>query len=152
METPPPPPPEPPLPPLGQPQPPLEPPLSGSSWQPIKLGIAEHDRTWCIVLHLSGLSGLLLGWALAHIIAPLVIWLIKRADSPTINATGKEVLNFQISYSIYFAVSAILWLFCIGVPVTIGLVIAWLILTIIAAVKTSNGEEYRYPYILRFLT
>jgi uncharacterized Tic20 family protein len=117
----------------------------------MELRIPEADRSWCIGLHLSGLSGLLLGWALAHIIVPLVIWLIKRAESPAIDATGKEVLNFQISYSIYFAVSAILWFVCIGIPVSIGLVVAWLILTIIAAVKTSNGEEYRYPWIIRLL-
>jgi uncharacterized Tic20 family protein len=92
-----------------------------------------------------------LGFALAHIIVPLVIWLIKRAESPIIDATGKEVLNFQISYSIYFALSALLWFICIGIPVTIALVTAWLVLTIIAAVKTSNGEEYRYPGIIRLL-
>ena len=113
--------------------------------------IPESDRSWCIGLHLSGLSGLVLGFALAHIIVPLVIWLIKRAESPIIDATGKEVLNFQISYSIYFALSALLWFICIGIPVTIALVTAWLVLTIIAAVKTSNGEEYRYPGIIRLL-
>ncbi len=102
--------------------------------------IPESDRSWCIGLHLSGLSGLVLGFALAHIIVPLIIWLIKRAESPSIDATGKEVLNFQISYSIYFALSAILWFVCIGIPVSIALVGAWLALTIIAAVKTSNGR------------
>lgn len=115
-------------------------------------GIAEQDRSWCIGLHLSGLSGIVLGFALAHIIVPLVIWLVKRADSPQINATGKEVLNFQISYSIYLAVSGLLCFVFIGFLLLPILFVAWVTLTIIAAVKTSNGEEYRYPAIIRFLS
>ena len=109
------------------------------------------DRSWCIGLHLSGLAGLLFSFALAHIIAPLIIWLVKRAESPVIDATGKEVLNFQISYTLYFAVSALLWFFCVGFFVTGAFAIAWLAFIIIAAIKTSNGEFYRYPYIIRFL-
>ena len=115
-------------------------------------GISEQDRSWCIGLHLSGLSGIVLGFALAHIIVPLVIWLVKRADSPQINATGKEVLNFQISYSIYLAVSGLLCFVFIGLLLFPILFVAWVTLTIIAAVKTSNGEEYRYPGIIRFLS
>jgi len=128
---------------------PPEPPAPGPSADGL---ISEADRSWCIGLHLSGLSGLVLGFALAHIIVPLIIWLLKRSESPSIDATGKEVLNFQISYSIYLAVSLLLWFVCIGVPVTIGIGVAWLVLTIIAAIKTSNGENYRYPWIIRLLS
>ena len=114
-------------------------------------GLSEQDRSWCIALHLSGLSGIILGWALAHVLAPLVIWLIKRADSPVIDATGKEVLNFQISYSIYLAVSGLLCFVFIGFLLLPILFVAWITLIIIATVKTSNGEQYRYPGIIRFL-
>ena len=112
---------------------------------------SEHDRSWCIGLHLSGLAFFILP-SFGNLIAPLVIWLMKKSESPQIDETGKEVLNFQISYTIYFAVSAIGWLFCIGFFASILLGAAWLILTIIAAVKTSNGENYRYPGIIRFLS
>ena len=127
--------------------------------------ISESERSWCIGLHLSGLSGLLLGIALAHVIAPLVIWLIKRAESPVIDSVGKEVMNFQISYSIYFAIagglcciSSFLCLLLIGLvllPMAITLLCVvfavWLLCMIIAVVKTSNGEQYRYPFTIRFL-
>ena len=115
------------------------------------VSLSEQDRSWCIGLHLSGLAGILLGWALAHILAPLVIWLIKRADSPLIDATGKEVLNFQISYSIYLAVAGLLCFVFIGFLLFPILFVAWITLIIIATVKTSNGEQYRYPGIIRFL-
>lgn len=119
--------------------------------EPFTPQISEHDRSWCIGLHLSGFAGILFGWALAHILAPLVIWLNKRADSPQINATGKEVLNFQISYSIYFALAGLLCFVVIGFLILPVLFIAWTAFTIIAAIKTSNGEQYRYPGIFRFL-
>ena len=126
------------------PEPPIFPPAPPT---PV---ISEADRSWCIGLHLSGLAGIIFGWALAHIIAPLIIWLIKRADSPVIDATGKEVLNFQISYSIYLAVAGLLCFVFIGFLLFPVLFIAWLTLIIVAAVKTSNGEVYRYPGIIRF--
>jgi len=112
----------------------------------------ESDRSWCIGLHLSGLSGILLGFALAHILVPLAIWLIKRAESSVIDATGKEVLNFQLSFTIYFAMAGVLCWLLVGFLILPILFLIWLICTIIAAVKTSNGESYRYPMTIRFLS
>ena len=141
------------------PEPPIFPPAPPT---PV---ISEADRSWCIGLHLSGLSGIILGWSLMHIIVPLVIWLIKRADSPEIDATGKEVLNFQISYSIYSLiaiflcwVAGVLCLVLIGLallPLAFlllgGIVLTWLVCMIIASVKASNGQEYHFPMTIRFL-
>lgn len=112
----------------------------------------ESDRSWCIGLHLSGLLCIPpFGLALAHIIAPLVIWLIKRADSPVIDATGKEVLNFQISFTIYFAIAGALCWLLIGFLILPVFFVIWLACIIIAAIKTSNGGFYLYPMTIRFL-
>jgi uncharacterized Tic20 family protein len=112
---------------------------------------SESARSWCIGLHLSGLSGLILSFALAHIVVPLVIWLVKRADSPEIDSTGKEVLNFQISYTIYSLIAGALCFVLIGFLILPIVLIVWLVCIIIAAVKTSNEESYRYPATIRFL-
>ena len=112
---------------------------------------AESIRSWCIGLHLSGLSGLVLSFALAHVVVPLIIWLVKRGDSPEIDATGKEVLNFQISYTIYSVIAGALCFVLIGFVILPIVLIVWLVSIIIAAVKTSNGEGYRYPFTIRFL-
>jgi uncharacterized Tic20 family protein len=112
---------------------------------------SESARSWCIGLHLSGLSGLILSFALAHIVVPLVIWLVKRADSPEIDSTGKEVLNFQITYTIYSLIAGALCFVLIGFLILPIVLIVWLVCIIIAAVKTSNGETYRYPATIRFL-
>jgi uncharacterized Tic20 family protein len=112
---------------------------------------SESAHSWCIGLHLSGLSGLILSFALAHIVVPLVIWLVKRADSPEIDSTGKEVLNFQITYTIYSLIAGALCFVLIGFLILPIVLIVWLVCIIIAAVKTSNGETYRYPATIRFL-
>ena len=36
------------------------------------------------------------------------MWLIKRDQSPLVDREGKEALNFQISMSIYAAISGVL--------------------------------------------
>lgn len=111
----------------------------------------ESARSWCIGLHLSGLSGLLLPIVLAHILVPLCIWLLKRARSPEIDVTGKEVLNFQISYTLYFLIAGMLCFIFVGFLIFPLLLISWLLLPIMAAVRTNNGIFYRYPLTLRFL-
>ena len=86
-----------------------------------------------------------------HIIAPLVIWLIKRADSSEIDAAGKEVLNFQISYSIYTGVSIILCFALVGFLILPVVLITWIVCMVLAALRTSNGVPYRYPFTIWFL-
>jgi uncharacterized Tic20 family protein len=124
---------------------------SGPTIEMVPAGSAEAARSWCIGLHLSGFSGILLGWSLMHILAPLAIWLIKRADSSEIDATGKEVLNFQISYTIYSVLAGVLFWVLIGFLILPVVLITWIVCMVLAAVKVSNGETYRYPFTIRFL-
>src|SRR6266699_6074517 len=102
-------------------------------------------RTWCVLCHASALLGLFFHF-LGHILGPLVVWLIKRGDSPEIDAHGKESLNFQISMLIYDAIAAILCFVLIGIPILIGLWILNTVFVIIASVKASEGTLYRYPF------
>ena len=108
-------------------------------------------RTWCVLCHASALLGLFFHF-LGHIGGPLIVWLMKRGDSPEIDANGKESLNFQISMLIYDAVAAILCIVLIGIPILIALWILNTVLVIIASVKTSEGKFYRYPFIIRFIS
>jgi len=88
---------------------------------------------------------------LGHILGPLAVWLLKRGDSPEIDAHGKESLNFQISMLIYDAIAAILCIFLIGIPILIALWVANTVLVIIASVKASEGKFYQYPFTIRFI-
>ena len=101
-------------------------------------------------MQLLGFAGFV--FPLGNIIAPLSLWLIKRSDSPLLDRTGKEVLNFQISYLIYTSVASILLFVVIGFVLLPLIFLFWLVFIIIAAIQTSHGEEYRYPMIIRLVS
>src|SRR5437868_8574985 len=108
-------------------------------------------RTWCVLCHASALLGLFFHF-LGHILGPLIVWLAKRGDSSEIDAHGKESLNFQISMLIYDAVAGVLCIILIGIPILIALWILNTVLVIIASIKASDGQLYRYPFTIRFIS
>ena len=70
-------------------------------------------RTWTALCHASALLGVFLHFP-GHLLGPLIVWLVKRGESPEIDAHGKEALNFQISMLIYNVVAAVFCLILIG--------------------------------------
>lgn len=107
-------------------------------------------RTWCVACHLSALAGFVIPGA-GHILGPLIVWLVKRADSPEIDAHGKEALNFQISMLIYNVVAGILCLVLIGFALLAVLHVLNVVFVIIAALRASEGQMYRYPLTIRLI-
>jgi uncharacterized Tic20 family protein len=112
---------------------------------------SSNVRTWTVLCHASALAGLFLHF-LGHLLGPLIVWLVKRGDSPEIDAHGKESLNFQISMLIYDAIAAILCIVLIGIPILIALWVLNTVFVIIASVKASEGTLYRYPFTIRFIS
>ena len=112
------------------------------------------DQQWIVVLHLSAFAGIVIP-SLGHIIGPLIIWLVKKPESAAIDAAGRNVMNFQISWTIWMFVSIIVAFAgsCLVVPIVapFGLFIAWVIFVIIGAVKASNGETYQFPLTIKML-
>lgn len=111
----------------------------------------ESDRSWAIGMHASALIGLLVPFG--NLLAPFVLWLIKRPESPYLDEVGKEVVNFQITYLIYALACAVIAFITCGVGAILGipLVIVWLIFIILGIIRTSNGEPYRYPTTIRLI-
>ena len=60
-------------------------------------------------------------------------------------------MNFQISMSIYLILPGLLSFVLVGIPFVLFLLVADFVLVVVAAVKISNGENYRYPCTLRLL-
>ena len=108
-------------------------------------------RTWCVLCHAAALAGLFFHF-FGHLLGPLIVWLIKRNDAPEIDAAGKESLNFQISMLIYDIVAGILCLVLVGIPMLIALWVLNTVFVIIASIKTSEGQVYRYPMTIRFIS
>ncbi|MFB0565446.1 MAG: DUF4870 domain-containing protein [Candidatus Aminicenantaceae bacterium] len=110
---------------------------------------ANQERTWGMLAHIAALAGFIVPFG--NIIGPLVIWLIKKDESPFVDDQGKESLNFQISITIYCIVAALLIIIVLGIFILIGLAILDIVLIIVAAVKANNGEKFRYPLTIRFV-
>ncbi|HSY46757.1 MAG TPA: DUF4870 domain-containing protein [Steroidobacteraceae bacterium] len=110
----------------------------------------EDERTWGMLAHLSALAGLVMP-LLGIVLGPLIVWLARRDQSAFVAAHAKEALNFNISVLLAALVCALLMLVFVGVLLGTALFIAWLVLTLIAAIKASEGGLYRYPFSLRLV-
>ena len=106
-------------------------------------------KTWGMLCHLGALAGYVIPFG--NIVGPLIAWQIKKDTSEFVDYHGKEALNFQITVTIAMFVSILLILVVIGIFLLIAIPIIDLVLVIIAAVKASNGELYRYPLTIRFI-
>jgi len=114
--------------------------------------ISKDARNMAMFCHLAGLAGFVIPVILSGIIAPLIIWQIKKDDHPFIDENGKEALNFQISIGIYALVSILLIpVFCIGAFLLTAVGIFNFVFMLIAAIKANNGFHYRYPLCIRFI-
>jgi uncharacterized Tic20 family protein len=85
------------------------------------------------------------------VIGPLVVWLVKRDQSAFVADQGKEALNFNISVLLAALVCGVLVFILIGILLGVALFIFWLAMTIVAAIKASEGARYRYPFTLRLV-
>jgi len=112
-------------------------------------------RTWAMVCHLVGLAGIPFP-IVGNIVAPLIVWQIKKDDFSFVDEQGKEAVNFQISMALYAVIGSLACLItCIGAPlipiVCFAIGVVDLVFLLIAAVKANNGYHYRYPLTIRFI-
>lgn len=124
-------------------------------------GIPANERQWAMFAHLSALIGGILtsGWAgsVGCFIGPLIIWLAKKDTMRFVDDQAKEALNYNITVGLVFLGLFLLSVVTLGIgliiaiPAWIIIGIAWLILTIIAAIKANEGVAYRYPMTLRLI-
>jgi uncharacterized Tic20 family protein len=111
----------------------------------------KDERNWAMLCHLSAFAGYLVVIPFAAIIGPLVVWLLKRHVSSFVDENGKESVNFQITVSIAYLVIVlfITWLVAIVMLSILGI---WnIVFVILASIKASNGEQFRYPLTLRLV-
>jgi uncharacterized Tic20 family protein len=139
---------------------------------PQTLSPTASERQWAALAHLSALVlALMTSWiaGAAGVLAAVVVYMIKRDDSPFASAHAREAINFNLSMFIYACVAFAIGIALVGVTVlTLGIgllvtipaglvlvlaigaiAVTWLVCSIIATVKAWNGERYRYPLTLR---
>ena len=115
--------------------------------------IVEDDkqiRNWAMACHLISLIAFI-GVPLGNILGPLILWLLKRNEHHLIDENGKESLNFQITMSLCAIVAVALMFILVGFLLIAAVIITDVILVIMASVKVSNGESYKYPFVVRLI-
>lgn len=109
-------------------------------------------RMWAMFCHLAGVGGFLpIVPVLGSIIAPLIIWQIKKNDFPFVDEQGKEAVNFQISVLLYAFVAGLMCFMCAGFALLPVVYILDVVLLIIAAIRANDGQHYKYPLTIRFI-
>ena len=121
--------------------------------------LTQEEKTWALVAQIGTLVA---AYIALGFLAPLIVLLVKGDSSPFVRRHAVESLNFQISLLIYSVVGGVLgFLFAvltvgIGlvvlVPLVVVLAIVVLALIIMATVKAGNGEDFRYPLTIRFIS
>jgi len=110
------------------------------------------EKNWAVAAHLASVAGWV-GIPLGHILAPFVVWLIKKDESEFVRGQAIESLNFQISMTIYAFIAGIIAVTIIGlivaIPAIIVIAIGDIIYTFIGALRVSEGSAYRYPLTIR---
>jgi uncharacterized Tic20 family protein len=117
---------------------------------PLNAPALTNVRTWNTFCHASALLGVLVHFP-GYMLGPLIVWLVKRGESPEIDAHGKEALNFQISMLIYNVIAGICCIVLIGFVLLPILWILNAVFVIIASIQASDGKFYRYPATIRFI-
>lgn len=111
---------------------------------------SREENLWGMGAHLAALSGILIVPGL--VLGPLAIWLLKRHKSDFVEASAREAMNFQITILaaafIMVILSELSELFMIQALI-LGL--AGIGFAIYAAVKTSKGQLYKYPFAVRLI-
>jgi uncharacterized Tic20 family protein len=108
----------------------------------------NEERQWAMFSHLGTFAAFVIPFA--NIIAPLIIWQLKKGESAFVVQHSKESLNFQISLMIYSLASALLVLIFIGVLLLVGLFVFNIIAVVIAGVRANEGAYYKYPMAIKF--
>lgn len=109
----------------------------------------QEERQMGMFLHLSQLINVIV--PMGGIVAPIVLWQVKKDEMPALDAHGKAVVNWLISSFIYIVISLVLSLILIGFLTLFAVMILGLVFPIIGAIKANNGELWEYPLAIRFL-
>ena len=130
-----------------------------SAMMPQAVGVASQEQQnnqWGMFIHLScALPGI--GW-----ITSIVLWKIKVQELPGTDVHGKNSANWIISIIIYWAVfhGVIQLITTLEVamiselltPLQMALGAIGIILPVIAGIKANNGEVWKNPLAITFLT
>jgi transcriptional regulator with XRE-family HTH domain len=101
--------------------------------------LVKQSNRWLPLLHLSGL--------LILILPPILIWIWKRDEVEGMRKHAMDVINYQISMTLYL----LPWALFGAYPILIILGVYSQVMIIINTIKVANNENYKYPLTIAFL-
>jgi len=119
------------------------------------------NTSTAFLIHISALANYI--FPFGGVIAPLIIWQVKKDESTYIDEQGKSALNFNLSFALYsFIVGfGIFSTFFFHFPNFIGLFgsislvaiieIIRFIFIVMAVIKVNNNEYFKYPLTIQFI-
>jgi len=112
--------------------------------EPQLVGPESSDaKTMAMLCHLLAIFT---GW-----IGPLVIWLIKKDESPFINQQGKEALNFELTLMIGVVAGVATICIAVGGIILLAVSVVNIVFGILSTIEVNKGRPYRYPVCIRFI-
>jgi len=101
------------------------------------------EKNIAVITHITGIF--------FSIFPGLIVWLLKKDESPYISEQAREALNFQITLLIAYLIAGVLVFILIGFLLFFLVWLANIAFSIMAAIAASKGENYRYPLSLRLI-
>ncbi|MBN1109038.1 MAG: DUF4870 domain-containing protein [Bacteroidales bacterium] len=111
--------------------------------------LTEADRNWAMLCHLSAFAGFF--FPFGSIIGPLICWLSRKDESLWVDLNGKASMNFELSILLYMVLTIPLLFIIVGIPIIMFLLTFKVVCIIIASIKASKGETFRYPLSIPFI-
>ena len=109
-------------------------------------GMSRESRQWAMMLHFSILVGFVIPFV--GLIAPILIWQLKKEEMPEIVPHAHVVMNWIITGLVYWVICFVLLFVIIGFPLMFLLALATVAFSIIGGIKANDGELWEYPMTL----
>jgi uncharacterized Tic20 family protein len=128
----------------------------------------NNENTNAFLVHISAFAGFI--FPFGNIITPLIAWQTLKDRSTFLDEQGKEAVNFNISYTLYvFIITLFVGSFFVGnlfknfnnfdnfnhldIDFSTNDIFGFIgmALVIIAALKAKEGENYKYPFTIKFV-
>jgi hypothetical protein len=115
--------------------------------------VAADDRNWAVAAHIGSI---LTAWLALGLIAPLIVLLARGGTSSWVRRHAVESLNFQINAAVVGVVAWIMVFTVVLIPLAILLAIGYgifyVIMVIMATLRASAGQDFRYPLTIRVVS
>ncbi|GAA4429713.1 MULTISPECIES: DUF4870 domain-containing protein [Bremerella] len=104
---------------------------------------SQDDRNIALLCHILGFF--------TWIVGPVVLWLLMKEKSSFIDFHGKQAINFQITLSIFYIGSGVLFCVYIGILTFLATFVLQIVFTVLACMKAYEGDYYNIPVAIPIL-